>query len=443
MGRERSGATMAIRAGKVLALVSPARTILATLAVLLLGPAAMAAASVDPVPAFGGDGSVLTDFGGEDEALAVAIDSEGRTIAAGGGALSDPARPGAVTFSLARYLPDGSPDPSFGGDGRVQSDFGDTRAEVRALLIDAQGRILAVGTTISFDGIGSAVALARFMPDGTPDPSFGQGGRVETRLGLSGAADATIARDGDIVVVGSAQRTGALLPTVIRYLPDGSLDPAFGDGGVREVRAGGFSAFRAVALDGTGRIVALGDTDSPGSKAGRFTAIRLLPSGANDRAFGRNGRTRILRRSPASGADVVFAGAGRMLLAGSCSCRTRRGGGRRALVVAELRRDGGPAKRFGGRGIVRITPSRAEASSIVRAVDGRIIIGGEGRGGWLLAGLTPDGHLDRAFGRDGVSTFPGLGGVGALALAPGGAITAVGAATGPADTDFEVRRYLP
>jgi uncharacterized delta-60 repeat protein len=407
------------------------------LALVALAPLSASAAEGNPDPSLGGDGNVLTDFGGEDSALAVTVDPQGRTIAGGSGGLDDPARPFATTFSLARYLPDGSPDPSFGGDGRVQSDFGDTRAEVRSIRIDAVGRILAVGTTTSFDGIGSAVALARFLPDGSPDPSFGQGGQAETRLGLSGAADAVLAPDGAIVVAGSSQRAGALLPTLFRYLPDGTLDQSFGTGGVREVRMGGFSAFRAVALDGAGRIIAVGDSHSPGSKAGRFTAIRLLPNGATDASFGQKGRARILRGTPASGADVVSLGGGRMLLAGSCSC------GRGALVVTELQRNGRASRRFGREGVMRVPVPGAEARAVVEEPGGRIVIGGEAKGGWLLAALTPDGTLDRAFAGDGVSVAPGLGGAEALAAAPNGAITAAGSASGPADTDFEVRRYLP
>lgn len=393
-------------------------------------------------PSFGGDGSVLTDFGGEDSALAIALDGQGRIVAAGSGAVSDPARPGASTLSVVRHLPDGSPDPGFGGDGRVQSDFGDTRAEARSVLIDPQGRIVVAGTTTSFDGIGSAIALARFLPDGTPDPSFGEGGQVETRLGLSGATDAAFDPAGRIVVVGSGQRAGHLLPTVVRYLPNGDLDPSFGDGGVREVRLGGFSAFRAVAVDGAGRIVAVGDTDSPGSRAGRFTAVRLLPSGAVDRRFGDRGRVRLLRGTAASGVDVIPAGAGRLLLAGSCSCGSN-GERRPSLVVAELRRDGGPAKGFGRRGLVRVPLPAAKASSIARAGDGRIVVGGEASGGWTLVRLTSAGKLDRAFRNGGRTIAPGLGGVEAVAAAGDGSIAAAGTGNGPADTDFEVRRYLP
>jgi hypothetical protein len=126
-----------------------------------------------------------------------------------------------------------------------------------------------------------------------------------------------------------------------------------------------------------------------------------------------------------------------MLLAGSCACAPP------SIVVAELQRNGRASKRFGKKGVVRVAVPGAEASSVVLAADGRIVVGGEAAGGWLLAGLTPAGRLDRAFARDGVSVAPGLGGVEALTAGADGAITAVGSAVGPADTDFEVRRYLP
>src|SRR5207245_943210 len=64
-------------------------------------------------PSFGSGGRVLTDFGGYDEASALALQSDGKIVVAG---FSDVVGFG---FALARYNPDGSLDPSFGSGGRV------------------------------------------------------------------------------------------------------------------------------------------------------------------------------------------------------------------------------------------------------------------------------------------------------------------------------------
>lgn len=68
-----------------------------------------------PDRSFAGDGTLTTGFGGDSGALAVAVQPDGRIVAAGYGPSG---------FALARYDRDGSPDPSFDGDGTVSTDFG-------------------------------------------------------------------------------------------------------------------------------------------------------------------------------------------------------------------------------------------------------------------------------------------------------------------------------
>jgi uncharacterized delta-60 repeat protein len=418
----------------------PQRLAALCLVVLLATVAAPTAGAISgaPDPLFGGTGAVLTDFGGEDSAFAVAVDSQGRIVAGGSGALADPARPGASGFALARYLPNGALDPSFSEDGKVEADFGHIRADVRAVLIDPEGRIVAVGTTTSFDGIGSAIALARFLPDGTPDPSFGTGGLVETRLGLSGAGDAAFDAEGRIVVAGTGQRQGALLPTIARYLPDGSLDPGFGDGGIKEIRLSRFAAVRAIGVDGDGRIDVLGDS-SRSRGSGRIVVARLLAGGSLDRKFGKRGRARVLPELEVEGADLVVSPAGAVTIAGSCEC-----GKRERMLVARLKPSGKVARGFGGEGSARIAfPERASAASIAADRSGRLLVAGEETRGWAFARLTRQGKPDRSFSGDGRQLSPGLGGAEAVAIGPGGELVAVGTGLGPADTDFEVRRYLP
>jgi uncharacterized delta-60 repeat protein len=79
-------------------------------------------------------------------------------------------------FALARYLPNGSPDRSFGKDGRVISDFG--WRGVLALGLQPDGKLVAAGA----QEIGGrpAFALARYLPDGSMDPAFGAGGTTTT-----------------------------------------------------------------------------------------------------------------------------------------------------------------------------------------------------------------------------------------------------------------------
>ena len=143
---------------------------------------------------FSGDGRVITSFGSDAQARAVAIDSAGRIVAVGF-AGND--------FALARYNADGTLDTSFGNNGRVITDFGGTdQANAVALqTIGGEEKIVAVG--FATVGNESKFALARYNANGTLDPSFGTNGRVITDSGSDAQANAvTIQADGRIVVVG-------------------------------------------------------------------------------------------------------------------------------------------------------------------------------------------------------------------------------------------------
>src|SRR5947209_18146229 len=111
-------------------------------------------------PSFGSGGRVLTDFGVDDEASALALQSDGKIVVAG---FSDVVGFG---FALARYNPDGSLDPSFGSGGRVLTGG---VALARGLVLQADGRIVVAGVSAGFAG-DSDFALARFNPDGSLDP---------------------------------------------------------------------------------------------------------------------------------------------------------------------------------------------------------------------------------------------------------------------------------
>src|SRR5262249_19962743 len=128
----------------------------------------------------GGDGFVSTDFGhdGSDHAYAVALQKDGRILLAG--ETEDAA--GIPDFGLARYLPDGTLDASLGQDGRATTAFGGG-AYVAGLAIQPDGRILAAGA--AYHSGSSDFALARYRKNGRPDPSFGKGGKVTTDFGLS------------------------------------------------------------------------------------------------------------------------------------------------------------------------------------------------------------------------------------------------------------------
>jgi uncharacterized delta-60 repeat protein len=209
-----------------------------------------------PDHSFGNNGVVVTDFGTQsDVANSVAIQPDGKIVVAGRTADS---------FAVARYNPDGSPDTSFSGDGKVTTPANSIQGgfnEAKAVAIQADGKIIVTGDAGLF-------ASVRYNPDGSLDGTFGDHGIARDSVGSNSGAEAVaIQTNGRIVVAGHG--SGDL--AVARYNANGSLDPSFsGDGKTLVDVSGAMDAAHAVAIDTSGRIVLAGEAD------GLFAITRLL-----------------------------------------------------------------------------------------------------------------------------------------------------------------------
>jgi uncharacterized delta-60 repeat protein len=178
---------------------------------------------------FGTSGIVKTYFSGfGDQARMVQIDSSNRIVVAGitnGASSSCGAYIGDV--AVARYTQNGSLDGSFAGGKQVLDIYGGSDILLHGLVIQADGKILNLGTTQSSDRSKTFLMLVRLNADGSRDSSFGLlgNGVVTTDLyGIQswGLALALSATDGKIVAAGGAYlgpgfTDGEIF--VARYLP--------------------------------------------------------------------------------------------------------------------------------------------------------------------------------------------------------------------------------
>jgi uncharacterized delta-60 repeat protein len=174
-----------------------------------------------------------------------------------------------LVFSAAAIAAAGDLDPTFSVDGKQRTDFGAGSSAAEAAVRDADGKIVAVGAA---DG---NFLVARYNLDGSLDPSFSGDGRAQTNFtGLDGATDVAL-QGNKIVVVGfSTASDGTAHFALARYNPDGSLDTTFsGDGRKRTNMGGSFDSANGVALQGDGRIVAVG---TGGAGDGKFALARYL-----------------------------------------------------------------------------------------------------------------------------------------------------------------------
>lgn len=208
---------------------------------------------------FGTGGIVMTDMNRFGAAFALAVQADGKIVAAGTGN-SDVKM---FNFALVRYNTDGSLDPMFGNGGIVLTGLGRDPEGANALAIQSDSKIVVAGQSSIVTGR-STFALLRYNPDGSFDPTFGSGGKAITYLTANDAArGVAIQADGKIVATGITIRndnTAGLL--LVRYYGDGSLDATFGSGGKVITAIGSNDSASAMALQADGKIIVVGTTDA-------------------------------------------------------------------------------------------------------------------------------------------------------------------------------------
>ena len=238
---------------------------------------------------FGVDGWVRTDCGSfEDETKAIAYQPEDGKIIVAGYALDGLQ----YNFALVRYNPDGSLDTGFGVSGLVTTDLTGDQDQAQALVIQPDGKIVLAGSVKRAIPYYRDFGLVRYLPDGTIDPSFGINGRVITDFngGRDFAYAITLQSDGMIVVAGTAQEgaDGDYEFALARYTPTGSPDTSFsGDGKVTADFNGGDDEAYAITLQPDGKVIAAGYAFNGLSLD--FAVVRYLSNGSLDTNFSGDG----------------------------------------------------------------------------------------------------------------------------------------------------------
>ena len=161
-------------------------------------------------------------------------------------------------LALVRYTSSGTPDPTFSGDGVLVLGVGTGDDEAAALVIQPDGKIVVVG--YAADGSQHDMLIARFLDDGTPDPSFNGTGRRRVSFGAGNAFGTAVAlqADGKILAAGYARVGTVFHFAVARVDENGLLDPMLDGDGLLTTTIGSTSQANAIASDATGRFVVAG-----------------------------------------------------------------------------------------------------------------------------------------------------------------------------------------
>jgi uncharacterized delta-60 repeat protein len=175
-------------------------------------------------------GWVAPDVGAAaSDAFALALDAEGCVFVAGAVEENDDR-----DVTVARLLPDGALDARFGAGGVVRLSRPGSQ-EARGIAVLPDGRVLVAGTSEGAET--RRFLLARLLPTGAPDPTFGDGGVTLAPLGHAHPSDResglalAVMKDGRIVVAGNEVDAETSRPVIARFQADGALDPSFGDRG--------------------------------------------------------------------------------------------------------------------------------------------------------------------------------------------------------------------
>ncbi len=238
---------------------------------------------------FGTNGVVTTFIGsGDDEAEAVAIQSDGKIVVAGR------TQQGTFDIALVRYNSNGVVDTGFGTNGVVTTFIGSGDDEAKAVAIQSDGKIVVAGRSEqsgSFDFV-----VVRYNPDGSLDNSgFGINGKVTTPVGGNddGAESIAIQSDNKVVVAGHSLIAGTDDIALVRYNINGGQDTSFGNGGfvTTSVGVSNDEAY-GVALQSDGKIVVAGRSEQSGTSdiaLARYEATSGSSGGGNTSVPGGGG----------------------------------------------------------------------------------------------------------------------------------------------------------
>jgi uncharacterized delta-60 repeat protein len=406
-------------------------------------------------PTFGSAGVVTTAIGADAVAAAVAVypnagtANDSKIVAAG-----NITRPNSNLYesALARYNTTGSLDTSFGSAGTATTALGQENT-IQAIAIQPDGKVLAAGWVLQSHNYD--FALTRYTTSGGLDTSFGTKGVVTTNFtggGKSMSADFASAivlqSDGKILVAGTTT-TGSVPGNnniaLARYNSNGSFDTSFGSGGkvitsyTSLPGSVGYTTADAVALEPDGTIVVFGASRFAGSVNHPFV-IRYTTSGVLDNTFGSTGIVVLTQVSVAKSGGIgnppkaagVVQGDGRVVVEGTDATST-------SPDLARLNLDGSLDSTFGMGGIAY--EQGFGGTGFALQSDGKFVLGA----GNAIVRLLSSGAVDTTFGTNGLSAAVPVSSFNSeesVAIQPNGEIVLASAASVSGTQDFVLARFL-
>jgi uncharacterized delta-60 repeat protein len=310
------------------------------------------------------------------------------------------------------------------------------------------GKILITGSDLN-----NAFIVYRFNVDGSPDLTFGIEGKVVFFTSVIGSALAIAVQPDQKILIGGCTEDSNVNFTLIRLNVDGTLDAGFGSGGivVTHLTPGNDYVIQSLAVQPDHKVVAAGWCNAPGPSDGLIMA-RYNADGSSDSTFDTDGF--VTGKFDYNWNDifnkVLLLPDGKLIGAGMGTFASALGHRQHALI--KYFPDGTIDNTFGslGRAHTLITPNGAECNDAVLQPNGKIITVGpsynaDASSNFGLARFNPDGSIDSTFNGTGCVSTSVAGYSSAqnfsVALQNGNIITAGVASNGGENSDFVIMRY--
>lgn len=322
--------------------------------------------------------------------------------------------------SLIKIDQYGELDTSFGLNGFAEQNFPVNyyTASITDLLIQSDNKILFCGTYTYYDpGTTRSFFTGRCLPDGTPDPTFGNNGLVMENFGFTECRANIIFQqhDNKILVGGTANNDFAL----VRYNQYGELDATFGNNGIFTTYLEGAIQINDIDQLQDNSLILAGKGWYSGegqcSPYYRNVLMRLTQEGVLSNNFSENGSIQYLTGNCVSEADRIFIQADNKILIGGNGSSIFDGEEIEALALSRVDANGIPDESFANEGY-HLFNSYIERNSCIEIglqSDGKIIMvsdgGYGGRGYFILlradAGLPAPEIIEHEDGKTDIWSF--------------------------------------
>ncbi|MBS1730078.1 MAG: T9SS type A sorting domain-containing protein [Bacteroidetes bacterium] len=310
-----------------------------------------------------------------------------------------------------RFNPDGTFDESFGEMGGAHFSYENRIGTPKDIVLQPDGKL--VFTAEYHPDQYYYVGIVRCNADGTPDSSFGINGLDTVKIDKFNYESGLVLQpDGKIVVSGESRPNFSEGPNsfLLRLMPNGGLDPTFGNGGIVVTTYNVSIEASGLVLRPDGKLIK-GITYNDYAARSSYQLESFNPDGTVDAGFGENGVASYTFGHSGSWSTEMYGIA--LQQDGKIVCGGISGqNGIEAIALCRFNEDGALDIGFGdNHGSIIVTPKTSGwmlFGSVISQSDGKILVCGTGDEyptPLFLIRLTQDGNYDPSFGENGISSI--------------------------------------